>query len=559
MKKIVVALSVLFLLVSFGKVSHAEPLIPSDQANVTIDINKTYQTIEGFGASYTWYSDWLPGVNERETGYDWIFNDAEFNILRFRDQHGVKGDEKNVPLEGYKPYKAYYDAAVARGITPIVLVTSWGQYDRELPFVAFTEKSEKGYSYYTLAKDENGEYMYDELAEFCVQSIQYFLDAGIPVHYFSISNEIELQELHKDEQGNARNDAGFFFGMEENEDHCAYWKAHLAVYEAFQKAFGEKAPSIIGAETMAGSSDYLKGYLEPLLKERPETFDVVAHHLYGTTLTAENFANIYNDFSDYRLWQTEWYCNEYIKLGDVILNELISENITAFLYWNGVWIEDDGNCLIEISTWEPGAEIKRMPGHYIMMHFSKFIKSGYQRVDVAEDLRSKVGAFVSPDGSRMVVVVSNNYYKAEELTLGLNREITGSQVYRSTGSKETYMEDIGEYEEGMKMPAMTLTTIVLELGDEIERKTEEAQPIESEAQDTESEVQDTEAQDNQSKAQDTESEAQDAESETQVAEVTASKMADWNGNIMVVVGIVLAVVFATALLVTVLLRRRKNK
>lgn len=446
----------------------------------TIDTDITYQTIDGFGASYTWYSDWMTNIDDKETGYDWIFNDAEFNILRFRDQHGVKGDEKNVPLEGYKPYKAYYEAAVARGIDPIVLVTSWGQYDRSLPFVAFNELSEKGYSYYTLAKDDNGEYMYDELAEFCVQSIQYFFDAGIPVHYFSIANEIELQELHKDETGKAREEAGFFFGAEETDDYCAYWKAHLAVYDAFQKAFGDNAPSIVGAETMAGTPSLMNSYLQPLLTDHPEKLDMIAHHLYGTSLTPANFQELQRNFSDYRLWQTEWYSNEYFNLGDVILNELINENLTAFLYWNGVWIEDNGNCLIEINTWEPNAEIKRMPGHYIMMHFSKFIKNGYKRVDVAEELNSRIGAFISPDNSKLIVVVANSFIKAEELYLDIDREILNSEVYRSTAHQDKYMEDVGAYETGMKMPAKTLTTIVLELGEEIVKEPDVPEAVEPE-------------------------------------------------------------------------------
>ena len=533
----------------------------------TINTDITYQTIDGFGASYTWYSDWMTNIDDKETGYDWIFNDAEFNILRFRDQHGVKGDEKNVPLEGYKPYKAYYEAAVARGIDPIVLVTSWGQYDRSLPFVAFNELSEKGYSYYTLAKDENGEYMYDELAEFCVQSIQYFFDAGIPVHYFSISNEIELQELHKDETGKAREEAGFFFGAEETDDYCAYWKAHLAVYDAFQKAFGDKAPSIVGAETMAGTPSLMNSYLQPLLTDHPEKLDMIAHHLYGTALTAANFQELQQNFSDYRLWQTEWYSNQYYNLGEVILNELINENLTAFLYWNGVWIEDDGNCLIEINTWEHDAEIKRMPGHYIMMHFSKFIKNGYKRVDVAEDLNSKIGAFISPDNSKLVVVAANSHIKAEELHLDIDREILNSEVYRSTAHQDKYMEAMGAYEAGMAMPAKTLTTIVLELGDEIVKETEVSEgmePGDMEAEDAEEpespETAESEAPGN---AEDTESdvtataEAEGNEQNTDCSLETPILVENNLGTYLAIAGVVLAVVIAVT--VAIVIVKRKNR
>lgn len=530
----------------------------------TIDISKTYQTIDGFGASYTWYSDWMTNIDDKETGYDWIFNDAEFNILRFRDQHGVKGDEKNVPIDGYKPYKAYYEAAVARGIDPIVLVTSWGQYDRSLPFVAFNELSEKGYSYYTLAKDENGEYMYDELADFCVQSIQYFFDAGIPVHYFSIANEIELQELHKDETGKAREEAGFFFGAEETNDYCAYWKAHLAVYDAFQKAFGDKAPCIVGAETMAGTPSLMNSYLQPLLTDHPEKLDMIAHHLYGTALTPANFQELQQNFSDYRLWQTEWYSNEYFNLGDVILNELINENLTAFLYWNGVWIEDNGNCLIEISTWEHDAEIKRLPGHYIMMHFSKFIKNGYKRVDVAEELNSRIGAFISPDNSKLVVVVANSFIKAEELYLDIDREILSSQMYRSTAHQDKYMEDVGAYESGAKMPAKTLTTIVLELGDEIVKEPEVSEPETVEPEDMEEpespEAAESEAPDATENAESEVAATADSEkneTETDKSLETPILIENNLGTYLAIAGVVLAVVIAVTVAIVIVKKKKQ--
>ncbi len=445
------------------------PVDPNFTTTATIDMDKTYQTIDGFGASYTWYSDWMVQIDMRETGYDWIFNEAEFNILRFRDQHGLAGDEKYEATNGYPKYRAYYDAAIERGIEPIVLVTSWGQYDRSLPFVQFIQKSANGYSYYTLAKDRNGEYMYDELAEFCVQSVQYFLDAGIPVHYFSISNEIELQERHTDENGNARDEAGFFFGFEETDDRCAYWKAHLAVYEAFEKAFGDDAPSIIGAETMAGESYYLHGYLDPIMEKNPEAMDVVAHHLYGTQLSERNFAKLHNDFSDYRLWQTEWYCNDYFQLAEVIVDELVNENLNAFLYWNGVWPHDDGNCLIEISDWHWSPEwpkiatVTRMPAHYIMTHFSKFIKNGYIRVDVSEGLKSKIGAFKSPEGDKLVVVAANNTASSEILKIVQDDKVVSSKVYQSTKSDNTYFKDIGAFKDGMTLPAGSMTTIVFEL------------------------------------------------------------------------------------------------
>lgn len=440
-------------------------------ANVKIDMSTTYQTIDGFGASYTWYSDWLTTNVNAEQGYDWIFNDAEFNILRFRDLHKVTSDgESQAALDGYLAYKAYYDAAVARGIDPIVLVTSWGQYNRELPFVAYTERDDQGHSYYTLAKNQKGEYMYEELADFCVESIKLFFDAGIPVDYFSISNETELQGLGVDENGNARDSAGFYFGSDENEYHCAYWKAHIAIYNAFKEAFGEYAPSITGAEVMADWQDLIERYISPLEENAPETFDTIAHHLYGSENSPRSFKQVGDAyFGKYKLWQTEYYLNEYLRQAEMMANEFIYENISAYLYWNGVWPSDLGNCLIEIGGSGYTDEITRRPNHYIMMHFSKYVKNGYLRVDVDNSSKATVVAFKAPDSHRLVIVAVNNTNDYEDLVFDLNgAEPVDSMIYQTIGNenrfKYKYWQDAGKYSsDNNELPPLSVTTFVIDL------------------------------------------------------------------------------------------------
>lgn len=461
MKKLFAFIAAIVMAASLGSSAAA-----AEEDLVKVDFGTKYQTIDGFGASYTWYGDWLTTNNNAEEGYDWIFNDTEFNILRFRDLNHV-GEEYQNALNGYPAYYAYYKAALDRGIKPIVMVTSWGQYDRDLPWIAYTEKPDDGLRYYTLAKDENGEYMYDELADFCVESIKLFFDAGIPVDYFSISNEIEFQERNFEETGDPKS-AGFFFGQEENEDHCAYWKAHIAVYEAFKEAFGEYAPKLLGAETMAGFPDLLKGYLDPVIENCPESLEVVAHHLYGMDLGEANMTAVKNAMEGYRIWETEWWSDFPFEHAEVIMDELTYENVTAYLYWNGVWVSDLGRCLIEIGGADADASIKRNGNHYIMQHYSKFIKNGYQRVDVQESLKSKVAAFKSPDGSKLAVVVMNPSETEEYMTLDLGgKTILDSACWLSTEGenrfKNKYMLDNGKYEDELLIPARSLMTIDIDL------------------------------------------------------------------------------------------------
>ena len=56
MKKLVSAVLTVLLVFSFGFTSYAEEAeVKKAKKNTAIvDLSKTYQTIEGFGASYTW-------------------------------------------------------------------------------------------------------------------------------------------------------------------------------------------------------------------------------------------------------------------------------------------------------------------------------------------------------------------------------------------------------------------------------------------------------------------------------------------------------------------------
>ncbi len=453
--------------------------------SLNVNLDSTHQTIEGFGASYTWYGDWISGNNQKETVFNWIFNDCEFNILRFRDLHRVRGYGGEFEDTNYRAraYKQYYDAAVRRGIKPIVLVTSWGEY-RDEDWIQFVDRGthhtwqgDVPYTYYTLKKDSNGNYRYNDLAKFCVESVQLFLDADIPVDYFSISNEVELQDDRMDENGTPRDYSGFFFDTVETEYACSYAKAYIAVYDAFKEAFGDKAPKLIAPETMAAIPSLIKSYVDPILSERPETVTTIAHHLYGSPNTASDFATISGMYSGkYSIWQTEWYENNLYALTSEIIRELVYENLNAYLYWNGVWIPDDGRCLIQIDDWPAYAAVSRRGPHYIMMHFSKFIKNGYIRVDTNSYASgSEIAAFKSPEGDKLVIVAFNNSGANEELKLNIGAKVLGSEIWRSMlntpnfdreQTVNDYMRNVNQpvSNGGMiSLPANSLSTIVLDI------------------------------------------------------------------------------------------------
>ena len=102
-----------------------------------------------------------------------------------------------------------------------------------------------------------------------------------------------------------------------------------------------------------------------------------------------------------------------------------------------------------------------------MMHFSKYIKEGYIRVDINEDLNSNMTAFKSPDGKKLVVVAVNLSDSNEYLALDVGEEILGSVTYQSLKAdnrfRNKYWLEAGKYSEDYELPAGSLTTIVLDL------------------------------------------------------------------------------------------------
>lgn len=159
----------------------------------------------------------------------------------------------------------------------------------------------------------------------------------------------------------------------------------------------------------------------------------------------------------------------------MLIDELNYENVNAYLYWNGVWPEDDGNCLIEIGGWESNAYVKPRGNHYIMMHFSKFIKNGYTRVETdLNAVNSDVTAFVSPDNDELVLVILNTSENDETLKLAVNDyRIKSGHIYRSTKNTDDYEkeQELNEYMADMgslkttsiEIPSDTLTTLVMKI------------------------------------------------------------------------------------------------
>ena len=65
-------------------------VVDPDARTVTFDLEKQHQTIDGFGAGFTWYSELIFSLKSSQECVDLLFRDAGFTILRFRATSALK-------------------------------------------------------------------------------------------------------------------------------------------------------------------------------------------------------------------------------------------------------------------------------------------------------------------------------------------------------------------------------------------------------------------------------------------------------------------------------------
>lgn len=313
--------------------------------------------------------------------------------------------------------------------------------------------------------------MYDEYAKWWVDSIKYYESQGIKIDYVSIQNECDFAASYD----------GCLFDFEENSKHASYAEAYLATYRAFKDAFSDKAPKMIGPETMTCEPESLYTYMEPVMNAEPDSIYAIAHHLY---LGGENneeegtckpdsfmmkFLNYKNYFKDTKLWQTEYYLGHAIDTATLINNCMTLENTNCYIYWSGVWPDRDGPFEAgELISMEGDKGWNKKADYYAVRHFSEFIRPGYTRINTksgTNDLRTS--AYISKDGKKMALVLINR--SKDELPVQINSKgytINKSNMYQSVfgetcKSEEGLYQNIGSLDKNnaLTLPGESVTTI----------------------------------------------------------------------------------------------------
>lgn len=389
--------------------------------NASVDINTTYQTLEGFGAAIAWYNNWLTGHPNKSELYNILFYDLGLDILRLRNQYRNNNNF------------AYDDAEIVnmgKILNPDlkVFMASWSP-PADL-------KKDGVMNGGTLIK-ENGSFVYDKFADYWYNALVAYKAKGIVPDYISIQNEPDYEN---------QNWETCIFKPTEDSNYPSYGKALDAVYNRISTL--PDMPKILAAEATGVGSNLVQNYANAM--DLNKVYGI-AHHLYngGDANNPDSFNTAFRaikqEFPNKPLFQTEYDYGTPFTTAQLIHNSLVEEGVSSYFYWDLIW-ENSQRPLVFLEDPSNKAGWTTQKGYIIsdfypiIQQFSKFTDPGYKRVEASCDSTDiKISAFVSPDKSKLTMVLINKSSSQNTVSLNLNGySASNSVIYRTlaNGSEE---------------------------------------------------------------------------------------------------------------------------
>ena len=421
-----------------SKVKPAEPTAKSQ-----IDINKRYQKIEGFGASGAFRTMEFVSNKHKAELYKLLFKDLGIDIFRIRNTYDINSNDFRDTAEIVKGGKA------ALGGNLKILISSWSP-----PAYLKSNGSTIGG---TLAK-KDGKYVYDEFAQWWLDSLLAYKKAGVKADYITMQNEPDFE---------AKYDA-CIFSPSSDTNMAAYDAAAEAVWQKLNTKMGSSMPKMLDPETMGFSN--APGYIEKLNSSHTYGY---AHHLYDCSGCGSapdrlipkmvSFTKFNSQHGDKPLFQTEYEFEPNSWTGAMntailMHNSLTIEQAASYLYWDLFWSPGSGMVSLDDAN---SYTIK--PVYYAFKQFSAFTDPGWQRVDAAtENTGLRMSAYISQDNKKLTAVIINT----ADIDIALDCSFKGfsaskGEIYRSSQTEKCVNVGIYKENEPLKLPANSITTLVL--------------------------------------------------------------------------------------------------
>ena len=431
---------------------------------ISVNPDKEYQTIDGFGSSACWWSQYAGASENAEEISELLFGESGLGLNIYRYNIGAgEADNPNSPITNpWRKTESFYyrneetgrweydfsrDAAaqemlrlsLAKEVDTVVLFANSPHYSMTISGTAAGNPGD----YVTNINDDQ----YDAYVDYFLDITEYFIRQGVPVKYISPINEPQWSWSSKDQK----------------QEGTHYEPEGMAeLLSRFAKAIEERGLNV----TLMG----------PESGEIGESF---AYHSYwkdddpGAKLQfGLEYAARWNGK---KLHMTEW-CelpNTHVVSdfgGALVTARVISDDLTlsgagSWSAWTGMNQRSSANPDEDYSDGlltsnDDCSEYSVTMRYYALAHFSKYIEPGAVRIQAAKSGYSdtlRVSGFKNPDGSRVIVLVN----EGEETAVRLQDEAQTMQVITSTSEKQLETTFDGAYSEKLTLPGSSITTVIL--------------------------------------------------------------------------------------------------
>ena len=502
-----------------GLVNNPDEEVADD--NLLININKTYQVIDGFGASDCWCGNYIGrdwSESERSDIADLLFS-KEMNggqpkgigLSMWRSNLGAGtanlGDASNVPdksrrAECYLKEDGTYDwsqaagqryflkAAKDRGCNKFVLFS--------LSAPVWYTKNGKAYSNLGATTNLKDGY-YGKFADYMAKVARHYEDMGIPITLISPVNEPQYVWSSNKQEG------------------CGWTNSQIATLcGALDKSLTNEALDTKISLSEAGSysflyekksndhnhSDQINTFFnsssENYLGDLSHIGDMIGGHSYWTDSNMSQLKSVRMKLGaaaaaqGLKTYQTEWsmlgggyngshfkgydnssYMDIAMYMSQVIHSDLAYANNSAWFFWTAMDLERYGQkdrfLLISLIPSDGVyGDISNSGTHearktlWVLGNYSLFIRPGYKRVDISEGTDNDCfgTAYIAPDGKTLVAVMTNFKTTTQTFVPKIDGfEATSGKRYVTSESTNLVQSDIAVNK--WEVPANSVTTFVL--------------------------------------------------------------------------------------------------
>ncbi|MFN8438443.1 MAG: glycoside hydrolase family 30 beta sandwich domain-containing protein [Cytophagales bacterium] len=384
----------------------------------TVDLNTTAQVIRGFGGINVpeWAGDLTAA--QRETAFGNGAGQLGMSVLRI-----FVNDDKN------QWSKALPTAKRAQALGLIIFASPWN------PPASMTETfTRNGVANQKRLKTSS----YAAYAQHLIDFVQYMKTNGVTLYAISVQNEPD-------------------WGSEWT------WWTPQEMLNFMKNNAGEikKYCRVMAPESLG----YVKSMSDPILNDAQAlgNMDILGTHLYGTAYSNFPYPLFKQKGAGKELWMTEVYhpnsnansadnWPEALETGKHIHSAMADAEFQTYVWW---YIRRQYSPMKE-----DGTISKR---GYMMAHYSKFVRSGYYRVDATKVPTTDLYLSAYKNGNDVVMVVINKNTSAKNLTISIpNSKVTTWERYVTTGSANLAKEANvnGTTSLQLTIPAESITTFV---------------------------------------------------------------------------------------------------